>query len=366
MAEAAPPEHGPQGPRVPRRPFYRDPRYVILAVLIVAIVVLAAVKRRELIELWHELKALQATTVLLALGCQVVKFLAVALTFHLILRVLNYRVPIHYLFGSGLAMVFLNQAVPSMGTSGNAFVYTALQRRGVSSGSAIIVTILNLLTYHIAFFLLAVGAVIYLGLGHALRGGHLAGLAVFLAMMMSLFLWIDFRTRKEKRLHRTVSDINRLVGKLTRGAVPEAIPDHFVDDFFEGRALILRSKKRFILPVATNLAMFLADSVTLYVVFRGLGHPEVLYRYVVAGYVVGIILYTFAFVPGALGIYEFGMAGMFIALGIAPATALAATLVFRGFSFWLPIPIGFAIYHAMMNRRRPAPGPEPAPSGEPT
>jgi len=366
VAEAAPPEHGPQGPRAPRRPFYRDPRYVILAVLIVAIAVLAVVKRRELTELWHELKALQAKTVLLALGCQLGKFLAVALTFHFILRVLNYQVPVPYLFGSGLAMVFLNQAVPSMGTSGNAFVYTALQRRGVSSGSAIIVAILNLLTYYIAFFLLAIGAVIYLGLGHALRGGHLAGLAIFLAMMMSLFLWIDFRTRTETRLHRTVGDINRLIARLTRGALPQAIPDHFVDDFFEGRALIVRSKKRFIIPVATNLVMFLADSATLYVVFRGLGHPEVLYRYVVAGYVLGIILYTFAFVPGAFGVYEAGMTGMFVALGVGTHAALAATIIFRGFNFWLPIPLGFAIYHAMTNRRRPTPAPEPAPSSEPT
>ncbi len=359
MAEAVRPEQGPGVPRVVRRAFYRDPRYVILALLVVAVIALAATKRQELLALWRELKALNTTTVLLALACQFGKFLAVALTFHLLLRVLNHRVPIPYLFGSGLVMVFLNQAVPSMGTSGNAFIYTALQRRGVSSGSAIIVTILNLLTYYIAFFLLALGAVVHLGLVHALRGGHLAGLGVFLSMMITLFMWIRFRTQSKERLHRTIGDINRVVARLTRGSLSQPIPDHFVDDFFEGRTLISRSKKRFILPVVTNLVMFLADSATLFVIFRGLGHPEVLYRFVVAGYVVGIILYTFAFVPGALGIYEFGMAGMFIALGITPATALAATILFRGFNFWLPIPLGFAIYHGMLHRRRPRLAPEP-------
>ena len=352
MAEPARPEQGPQVLRAPGRRFYRDPRYVILALLIVAIIALAAVKRQELVRLWDELRALQLATVLLALACQFGKFLAIALTFHLLLRVLNYRIPIPYLFRSGIAMIFLNQTIPSMGTSGNAFMYAALQRRGVSGGSAVIVTILNLLTFYIAFFLLAFGAVVYLAWGHKLKLGHAIGLCVFLVMMLSLFIWIRLRTRSKARLHRTISDINRLVARVSGGSLSQAIPDHFVDDFFEGRALIVRSKKRFILPVATNLGVFLADSATLLVAFRALGHPEVLYRYVVAGYVLGVIMYAFAFVPGALGIYEFGMAGMFIALGVGRPAAFAASIIFRGFNFWLPIPIGFAIYHTMMHGRR--------------
>ena len=367
MAEAVGPEQGHE--RLPgrRRPFYRDPRYVILALLVLAVAALAVVKNDELAKLWQELRLLKASTVLIALACQFVKYVAVAFTFHFLLRVLNHRIPIPYLFGSGLAMTFLNQTVPSMGTSGNAFIYTALQRRGVSGGSAIIVTILNLLTYYIAFFLLALGAVVYLASGHTLRPAHVVGLCVFFAMMFSLFAWIRFRTRTKARLHRTTGDINRLVGRLTRGALAEPIPDHFVDDFFEGRALIVRSKKRFILPVATNLAVFLADSATLFVVFRGLGY-EVLYRYVVASYVVGIILYAFAFIPGALGVYEAAMTGMFSAFAVGARRALAATILFRGFSFWLPIPIGFAIYHVMVHRKRraPVPAPEPAATRDPT
>lgn len=361
------PEPDSAMPRIVGRAFYRDPRYVFLAILVVAITVLAVVKRKELAELWANLGALNATTVLLALACQVGKFGAVALTFHLLLRVLKHRIPIPYLFRSGLVMVFLNQAVPSMGTSGNAFMYTALQRRGVSGGSAIIVTILNFLTYYIAFFLLATGAMIYLSLAHALRGGHIAGVIVFFAMMFTFFIWIRFRTQQRERFERTVSDVNRLVKRLTRGSVAQAIPDHFVDDFFEGRALIIGAKRRFILPVLTNLFMFLADSATLFVIFRGLGQSEVLYRYVAAGYIVGIILYTFALIPGALGVYEAAMSGMFVAFGMTWAAAGAATILFRGFSFWLPIPIGFALYHAMLNRRRrQPPSPEPEPPGEPT
>jgi uncharacterized protein (TIRG00374 family) len=361
-----PPEADSAPPRIVGRAFYRDPRYAILAVLIAAIAVLAVVKRAELAELWAKLGKLNTRTVLLALACQVGKFAAVALTFHLLLRVLNHRIPIPYLFGSGLVMVFLNQAVPSMGTSGNAFMYTALQRRGVSGGNAIIVTILNMLTYYIAFFLLAVSAMIYLALARALTGEQVVGAFVFFGMMIALFLWIRFRTQRRDRFERTISDINRLVARVSRGALSQAIPEHFVSDFFEGRALIIGAKRRFVLPVLTNLCMFLADLTTLYVVFRGLGQ-QVLYRYVAAAYVLGIILYAFAIVPGALGIYEAALTAMLKAFRISTTTGLAGIILFRGFSFWLPIPVGFAIYQLMLRRRRrEAPEPEPTASGGPT
>lgn len=361
-----PPEHDSATPPIAGRRFYRDPRYVFLVILIVAIAVLAAAKRKELGELWVKLGKLNAQTVLLALACQFGKFAAVGVTFHLLLRVLNHRISIPYLFGSGLVMVFLNQAVPSMGTSGNAFMYTALQRRGVSGGSAIIVTILNMLTYYIAFFVLAVAAMIYLALAHALTGEQVVGAFVFFGMMITLFLWIRFRTRRRERFERTISDINRLVARLSRGALAEAIPDHFANDFFQGRELIIGAKRRFVLPVLTNLCMFLADLTTLFVVLRGLGHA-VLYRYVAAAYVVGIILYAFAIVPGALGVYEAALTAMLKAFRISTTTGLAGVILFRGFSFWLPIPVGFAIYHLMLHRRRrEASTPEPTPSSEPT
>jgi uncharacterized protein (TIRG00374 family) len=360
VAGSAEPNQKAPAARPSRRAFWRDPRYAILALLVVAVIILGAAKRRELSELGREIQRLNLTTVSLALACQLGKFVAVALTFHLLLRVLNYRIPIPYLFASGLAMVFFNQAVPSMGTSGNAYMYTALQRRGVSSGSAVIVTILNMLTYYIAFFLLAVSTMIYLALAHALEGEHVVGMVVFFAMMITLFVWIRFRTQRRERFERTIADINRIVGRLTRGSVDGAIPDHFVDDFFDGRSLIIGAKKRFILPVVTNFAMFLADAGTLYVVFHSLGHP-VLYRYVVASYVVGLILYAFAIIPGALGVYEAALTAMLSAFRVPTTAALAGVILFRGFSFWLPIPIGFAIYSIAAHRRRAeAPSPQPA------
>jgi len=45
--------------------------------------------------------------------------------------------------------------------------------------------------------------------------------------------------------------------------------------------------------------------------------------------------------PSGVGIVEGSMAIAYASMGIAGAAAATVTLVFRGFSFWLPLLIGF-------------------------
>jgi uncharacterized membrane protein YbhN (UPF0104 family) len=45
-------------------------------------------------------------------------------------------------------------------------------------------------------------------------------------------------------------------------------------------------------------------------------------------------------VPGGLGIFEAASVAMLKAIGVPIAAALAATLLYRGFSYWLPMAPG--------------------------
>ena len=49
-----------------------------------------------------------------------------------------------------------------------------------------------------------------------------------------------------------------------------------------------------------------------------------------------------SFLPDGLGITEGGMVGLYVALGVPPATAVLVVVAYRGLSFWLPTLIGFA------------------------
>lgn len=73
----------------------------------------------------------------------------------------------------------------------------------------------------------------------------------------------------------------------------------------------------------------------------------VLFAFVAAS-ALGLIPLT----PGGLGFVEAGLTATLALAGISPAAAVLATLVYRLFSFWLPLPIGLAATF-VFRRRHP-------------
>ena len=65
--------------------------------------------------------------------------------------------------------------------------------------------------------------------------------------------------------------------------------------------------------------------------------------------------------PGGLGFVEAGLVGTLTLAGVPASDAVAATLLYRLLSYWLPIPLG-ALAYVLFRRRYPSrgePGPEP-------
>jgi uncharacterized protein (TIRG00374 family) len=62
---------------------------------------------------------------------------------------------------------------------------------------------------------------------------------------------------------------------------------------------------------------------------------------VLLGYVAAATLSMIPITPGGLGFVEAGLAGVLTLAGATPDQAVLATLLYRLFSYWLPIPVGF-------------------------
>jgi uncharacterized protein (TIRG00374 family) len=76
---------------------------------------------------------------------------------------------------------------------------------------------------------------------------------------------------------------------------------------------------------------------------------------VLLAFVFASVLTMIPFTPGGLGFVEAGLTGALVAAGINGAEAVLTTLVFRLFSFWLPIPFGAAAAVAFRRRYPRAP-----------
>lgn len=104
---------------------------------------------------------------------------------------------------------------------------------------------------------------------------------------------------------------------------------------------------RAVIAAAANRMFDYAALVAALVAFGAHARPaEVLLAYVVAQALTFIPI-----TPGGLGFVDAGLTGLLVVIGVPTDTAVIGTLLYRLFSFWLPIPIGVAVWAGWRLRR---------------
>ncbi len=108
--------------------------------------------------------------------------------------------------------------------------------------------------------------------------------------------------------------------------------------------------------VTLQLAIFALDATTLGIMLLAIATPTDA-AVVFASFVVASMVATLSWVPGGLGTFEGTCVAMLHVHGVAIEAALAATLLARGFTFWLPMAPGLAIARREMMRGTTTAGP---------
>lgn len=103
--------------------------------------------------------------------------------------------------------------------------------------------------------------------------------------------------------------------------------------------------KAFLSSVIMNLAFLTAFFVSLQAVGIDISYVEAVVVFAVAT-LAGSVSPT----PGGLGVLEAAMVTALITLGYDNHLALAGVLLYRFFTYWLPIPFGFVSYRYLINR----------------
>lgn len=245
----------------------------------------------------------------------------------------------------GLAKLFTEQALPSAGLSGTLVLAAGLERRGLPRPVVAAALVVDLASFYVAYVLcLAVALVIT-----AVHGEQ--STVILLVSLVFMLFGVGLTIMVLALSGRGARAVPRRLRRLS--------PVRAAIGFLENADRRLSRDPRLLLEAtAYQLAIVLCDSATMWVLIHSLGgHGSV--SGVFASFMSSSLLRTVGLMPGGLGTFEAASVLTLSMVGVPTAVALAATLLFRGLSFWLPMIPGlwFSRHEVRPTRRsfRPSP-----------
>jgi uncharacterized membrane protein YbhN (UPF0104 family) len=266
---------------------------------------------------------------IVALAAQALTYVCAAGVWH---RVLAHAYAPRFLVALlplGIAKVFTDQALPTGGLSGTLLVFRGLLRRRVRPDVAAAALLVGMVSYYGAYLTAVLAAFAVL----ATEGNATPAVTYAVGAFTLVALAIPAAVVAVLRLGRRApaGRVRRFLG----GSEIAVIVTNARSDLLKRPMLLAET-------FGLQIAIFLLDSATLWAVFRALGQsPQFTILFV--SFVMGSAAATLGPVPLGLGTFEGACTAMLHLQGVPIAPALAATLLLRGFTFWLPMLPGLVL-----------------------
>jgi len=227
------------------------------------------------------------------------------------------------LFRLAVVQLFANQALPSGGLSGTLIAANGLVRRGIPPSLAMTALMVDGSSYYASYLLVGLSALFILwrtgDLGAAWLPLAIAFIAVLTALVTAAFVLI----RRQ----------GRIVPRAMRGWAPAAKVAAWLSS---ARTDIMRDGRLALEAFFLQVCIFLLDAATLWTSARAVGLGlDPLHAFV--SFVLASAVATLSPIPLGLGTFEGTCTGLLHVAGSSVEGSLAATLILRGFTLWLPM-----------------------------
>lgn len=235
-----------------------------------------------------------------------------------------------------LAMVFANEALPSAGLAGTVVAVRGLGREQVPPNVVVSAILAGVMTTYVAGGLALFAMIALLQPYRHVSWRILIGTTAVSGAIVLAF--VAFTWRRETIAPRVSTRLKRMPRVA---AALDAIANAPVG--------VLKDAGFWMRGVALQLAVLLFDSSTLFVLLTALGAgptPSVVFgSFMIATAATGAIP-----LPGNLGAFEAALVTMLHLFGVRVEAALAAALLQRGFTVWLPLMPGIWFSRRLMHR----------------
>lgn len=312
--------------------------------LLLALLVIVATHAAEERALARLLREAQPSWLLAAAGLQLLTYVCAAAVWQRALAYGGGGPSLRRLLPLGLAKLFTDQALPSVGMSGTLLVVRGLERRGVPRTAAVAAMLTGLVAFYLGYLLAILCAVTILWRHGEIRLLILLPVTIVGALAAGTPLAIFILRRRA--LRQPPRWLERWPGVRD---VADALHRAPAGTLFAPRLLAETT--------LLQLAIFALDALTLAVSLRAVAAPFDL-PVAFASFVTASAVSSLSWMPGGLGAFEGSCVALLHFQGVPLEGALAATLLLRGMTFWLPMLPGFSLA-----RREAGPGRNAAGAG---
>jgi Mg2+-importing ATPase len=317
--------HEPQ-----QRPF--DWRSWLPGLALLALVVVGSLHFSEAREFVRLAERARPVWLIAAFVLQALTYLAQSEIFRAVGRARDFRLPLATAYRLSLLKLFVDQAFPSAGLSGTAIAARELTHCGMPRALIASSVVISIVSYQIAYATAVLAALAVIA-GHDRANTWLVVGSITFALVVSswsaIVMMLSTRSSPLSRAAERVRPLRALVD--------------FVSD---ADGVVTHDLRTLACGFGCQLSIIALDASTIWVLLLSLGawaQPDVVF----ASFVLASVLRTIGLLPGGLGTFE-AMSVLALNLaGVPVSTALAATLMFRGMSFWLPMLVGFVIYRRL-------------------
>ena len=222
-----------------------------------------------------------------------------------------------------LVKLFVDQALPSGGLSGTLALANGLEREGLPRSVVSAGVVVDVVSYYAAYAAM-------LGLAASIAVARHADASLALGAVLAFALFAGVLIILLLRRSGSAGS-GRLLRLRNLRTVRKAL--EFVE---QADPSLVHSRTLLVKATACQVAIFALDAASMWALLRAVGSQGSVLG-VFASFMLSTLLRTVAIMPGGLGAFEAASVLTLRLVGVPTAEALAATLLFRGLSFWVPM-----------------------------
>jgi len=344
----APAVHAAERGRPAHRGWWSWKRWAA-GVACVGLLALALMAERPLLgESIHSFGSLRWLPLFWALVFEIGSMISLALLERRILILAGHRLPVRHAIAIAYASNAMAQSLPIVGSgAATAFTYRRMVSHGAEPTLAGWTLTLAGIVSNIAF-------VVILSIGGLISGKSLAMVAgglglVLSAAVIAVAMLAVRRVTVRERVARAATWTLRKIQRLIRR--PSGDPAEIVDETLAGLAAFHVHRRDALHVVGSAVRNWTFDLLCLAFSIKAAG-AHVPWWGIVLAWAAGSGGAALNLTPGGLGVVEVALTGALVALGVPSMQALTAVLVYRGYTFWLAMVVGWPLYWRLVRERK--------------